>query len=402
MPIPGEFPDLIQPPAGCIFAARCGNAEARCAAPQPALDLGGRVARCWQAAAPFAATAPPLLNVTVRPRVRGAPLLSAHDVAKVFRLGGPFAHKKTHVTAVDQVSIELMPREVLGLVGESGCGKTTLGRCLLRLIEPGNGSAIELLGKDLLAARGSGLRRLRKDAQMVFQNPDSSLNPRKTVRQMLRRPLILHGIARGAAADRRVDELLALVRLPKHYAERYSHQLSGGEKQRVSIARALATDPKLIVLDEATSALDVSVQAAILNLLAELRDELGLAYLLISHDLAVITHLADRVAVMYRGVLVELGPTERVLRPPHHPYTEALLSAVPVLGARHVAGRIRLRGGVVGDAPSGCRFNDRCPRRLGAICGTAPRSVMAGPDHAILCHIPLAELAALPAVAAAG
>jgi peptide/nickel transport system ATP-binding protein len=254
----------------------------------------------------------------------------------------------------------------------------------------------------VLAARDGTLRRLRKDAQVVFQNPDSSLNPRKTVRQMLRRPLVLHGIAQGKTADRRVDELLGLVRLPTHYAERYSHQLSGGEKQRVSIARALATDPKPIVLDEATSALDVSVQAAILNLLAELRDELGLAYLLISHDLAVIAHLADRVVVMYRGVLVELGPTERVLLPPYHPYTEALLSAVPVLGARHAAGRIRLPGAVVGDAPSGCRFNDRCPRRLGAICETVPRSVMAGPDHAILCHIPLADLAALPAVAAAG
>jgi peptide/nickel transport system ATP-binding protein len=402
MPIPGEFPDLTQPPTGCIFAARCGHAEAHCSEAQPSLDLGGRMARCWKAEAPLAAKFVPLLRPPARPPLSGTPLLDASNVAKVFRLGGPFARNKVRVNAVDHVSIELMPREVLGLVGESGCGKSTLGRCLLRLVEPDSGSTIELLGRDFLAARRRGLRRLRKDAQMVFQNPDSSLNPRKTVRQILRRSVALHGIAQGKAADRRVDELLALVRLPTHYAGRYSHQLSGGEKQRVSIARALATEPKLIVLDEATSALDVSVQAAILNLLGDLRDELGLAYLLISHDLAVIAHLADRVAVMYRGALVELGPTDRVLRPPYHPYTEALLSAVPVLGAaRHTAGRIQLPGGVVGDAPSGCRFNDRCPRRLGAICGTAPHSVMAAPDHAILCHIPLEELETLPTVATA-
>jgi peptide/nickel transport system ATP-binding protein len=400
-PIPGGFPDLTQPPAGCIFAARCAQAEPRCAAPQPALDLGGRDARCWRAAAP-AAMAAPFMNSGPRARPGDVPLLVARNVSKVFRLGGPFARNKVRVEAVDHVSIRLMPREVLGLVGESGCGKSTLGRSVLRLVEPEKSATIQLLGHDLLAARGGRLRRLRKDAQMVFQNPDSSLNPRKTVRQILRRPLILHGLARGAAADRRVEELLALVRLPAHYAERYPHQLSGGEKQRVSIARALGTEPKLIVLDEPTSALDVSVQAAILNLLSDLRDELGLSYLLISHDLAVIGHLADRIAVMYRGAIVELGPTESVLRPPYHPYTEALLSAVPVVGfGQRTAERIRLPGGVVGAAPTGCRFSDRCPRRIGSICDTAPSLAPAGPHHAIRCHITPVELGKLPAVAAA-
>jgi len=401
-PIPGAFPDLTNPPSGCIFAARCASAEARCATPQPSLDLGGRSARCWQAATPIARKATPMLAPVQRTRSDSPPLLAARNVTKIFRLGGPFARNKVQVNAVDHVSIRLMPREVLGLVGESGCGKSTLGRCVLRLTEPDPRATIELLGRDLLAAQGGRLRRLRKDAQMVFQNPDSSLNPRKTVRQILRRSLVLHGIAHGKLADRRVDELLELVRLPSHYATRYAHQLSGGEKQRVSIARALATEPKLIVLDEPTSALDVSVQAAILNLLSDLRDELGLAYLLISHDLAVIAHLADRIAVMYRGALVELGPAESVLRPPYHPYTEALLSAVPVIGrGRHPTQRIRLSGGIIGAAATGCHFSDRCPRRIGTICDTTPSLAMVTAHHAIRCHIPFAELGARSTVVAA-
>jgi peptide/nickel transport system ATP-binding protein len=401
-PIPGEFPDLTQPPSGCIFAARCAQADPRCAEPQPALDFGGRSARCWRAAAPIPVTEAPPVNPPPRARSTERPLLVARNLTKTFRLGGPFARNRVNVNAVDHVSIRLMPREVLGLVGESGCGKSTLGRSVLRLVEPEQGATIQLLGHDFVAAGGRRLRTLRKDAQMVFQNPDSSLNPRKTVRQTLRRSLRLHAIARGKAIDRRVDELLTLVRLPTHYAERYPHQLSGGEKQRVSLARALATEPKLIVLDEPTSALDVSVQAAILNLLRDLRDELGLAYLLISHDLAVIGHLADRIAVMYRGALIELGPTESVLRPPYHPYTEALLSAVPVVGLRrHGTERIRLPGSLVGAAPTGCRFSDRCPRRIGAICDTAPAMNMAAPDHAIRCHLPLTGLAASPVIAAA-
>jgi peptide/nickel transport system ATP-binding protein len=400
-PIPGAFPDLTQPPVGCIFADRCAQAEARCASPQPMRDLGGRSARCWQAETPVAALAAPTVTLGPRPVSSDRPLLVARDVTKVFRLGGPFARNKVQVNAVDHVSIELKPREVLGLVGESGCGKSTLGRCVLRLIEP-DGATLRLHGHDLLAARGRRLRHLRKNAQMVFQNPDSSLNPRKTVRQILRRPLILHGIAQGKAADQRVEALLALVRLPPHYAERYAHQLSGGEKQRVSIARALATEPKLIVLDEPTSALDVSVQAAILNLLSDLRDELGIAYLLISHDMAVIGHLADRIAVMYRGALVELGPAEGVLRPPYHPYTGALLSAVPIVGSRwRAAERIRLPGGVIGGAPTGCRFSDRCPRRIGPVCDTTPPLATVGPDHTIRCHLYSETTAPSSAIAAA-
>jgi peptide/nickel transport system ATP-binding protein len=403
-PIPGGFPDLIAPPPGCIFAERCGLAEPRCAAPQPLIEPApGHVARCWKAPTldPVSTSDTPR-NIAAVHR-GGEQLLNAEDLTKRFHIGGWFARRRPAVSAVDQVSIRVDAGEVVGLVGESGCGKSTLGRLLLRLVDPDAGS-IHLAGADLAQASGKRLKALRKLAQMVFQNPDGSLNPRKTVRQILRRPIKLQGLARGAAADTRVDEILARVRLPVAYASRYPHQLSGGEKQRVSIARALATEPRFIVLDEATSALDVSVQAAVLNLLADLRDELGVAYLLISHDLSVVAHLADRICVMYRGALVEQGRADQVLAPPYHPYTEALLSAVPVVGdARRSAGRVRLKGGVVTDRPiAGCRFHDRCPRFLGEICTTIdPPPVAAADGHTIRCHIPPHELAALPSVFAA-
>jgi peptide/nickel transport system ATP-binding protein len=285
---------------------------------------------------------------------------------------------------------------VLGLVGESGCGKSTLGRLALRLLSASAGR-ISLDGEAVAAEPGSAFRRR---AQIVFQNPDSSLNPRQTVLQALRWPIIRFGIARGAEADREVDRLLELVRLPSSYQSRYPHQMSGGEKQRIGIARALASRPDFLVCDEAVSALDVSVQAAVLNLLSDLRDQLGLAYLFISHDIGVIAHIADRIAVMYRGAIVEQGAAAQVLAPPYHPYTEALLSAVPLVGLKgRSADRVRLAGDASSvPPPGGCRFAPRCPRHMGAVCDTVAPPLRLGVDgHQIACHHPMETLTAMPA-----
>jgi peptide/nickel transport system ATP-binding protein len=279
------------------------------------------------------------------------------------------------------VSLQVVPGEVLGLVGESGCGKSTLGRMLVGLIEPSAGA---------VRIAGGPPQEHRRAAQIIFQNPDSSLNPRKTVESIVGRPLVLHGLASGAKVRSRVVELLDLVRLPASYLSRYPHQLSGGEKQRVGISRALATSPQFIVCDEPVSALDVSVQAYVLNVLADLRDRLNVAYLFISHDLSVVAHIADRVAVMYRGAIVEEGPVDNVLRPPWHPYTEALLSAIPDIGRGPVSLRIRLKGDAVEreGAVRGCRFQHRCARKIGAICETdTPPVVEPSPGHRIACHI---------------
>ncbi|MBX9698136.1 MAG: ATP-binding cassette domain-containing protein [Acetobacteraceae bacterium] len=326
----------------------------------------------------------------------GPTLLAAEDLARSFRLGRGLFRRAAEVRAVDGVSLALRRGEVLGLVGESGCGKSTLGRLVLRLIAADRG-AIRFDGAAVPARPADEFRRR---AQIVFQNPDSSLNPRQTVDGALRRPLERFGLARGDAATREVERLLELVRLTPAYRPRYPHQMSGGEKQRIGIARALASRPDLLVCDEAVSALDVSVQAAVLNLLEDLRDSLGVAYLFISHDIGVVSHIADRIAVMYRGAIVEEGPAAAVLAPPYHPYTGALLSAVPVVGSRgRAASRTRLKGDVASaTSDAGCRFAHRCPAERGAICREqAPPVQEAAPGHRIACHIPLAELARAPA-----
>jgi peptide/nickel transport system ATP-binding protein len=290
-------------------------------------------------------------------------LLEVRNLVKHYPIrGGLFSRATGAVRAVDGVSLALAPGETLGLVGESGCGKTTLARLVIRLEEPTAGE-LRFDGEDLLALRGRALRARRRHFQIVFQDPMSSLNPRMTIGQILEEPLAVHGVARGAAADARVGELLEQVGIPAAWRRRYPHELSGGQRQRIGVARAIALGPKLVVCDEAVSALDVSVQAQVLNLLIELRERLGLAYLFISHDLSVVRHVSRRVAVMYLGQLVEQAPTERLFAAPAHPYTEALLSAIPVPDPRRRPQRIVLSGDVPSPAapPPGCRFHTRCP-----------------------------------------
>jgi peptide/nickel transport system ATP-binding protein len=292
------------------------------------------------------------------------------------------------VRALDGVDLEIHEGETLALVGESGCGKSTLGRTLLQLEEPTAGSVFHR-GDDLTELSSAELRTRRADLQYVFQNPDASLDPRLTVGDLVGEALDVHDVASGRDRDERVRALLETVGLQASHAKRYPHEFSGGQRQRIGLARALAVDPELVVCDEPVSALDVSVQARILNLLDDLQERFGLAYLFIAHDLSVVEHVADRVAVMYLGELVEVGPTEAVFSPPYHPYTRALLSAIPEPDPLWAGERIVLEGPVPSpvDPPSGCKFHTRCPV-ASEECGEwddHPALEPVGEDHAVAC-----------------
>lgn len=314
-------------------------------------------------------------------------LLEARNIKKYFPIKkGLLLREVGQVKAVDDITLSVRRGETLGLVGESGCGKSTLGRTLIRLYEP-TGGELKLNGQDFLKLSGSELRQKRKNIQMIFQDPYAALDPRMTIGQIIGQPFKIHKTLGAKEAETRVQQLLELVGLKASHVNRYPHEFSGGQRQRICIARAIALDPELIICDEPVSALDVSIQAQILNLLKDLQERLNLTYIFISHDLSVIEHICDRVAVMYLGKIVEIADRDELFKNPQHPYTQALLSAIPHFGE----GKKQMKKSLSGDVPSpinppsGCHFHPRCPHKMD-ICVTK-RPVLEGKDHQTSCWL---------------
>jgi peptide/nickel transport system ATP-binding protein len=402
--IPGHIPRPDDLPKGCIFAPRCGMVQEACRISRPPLieAAPGHFTAClrWDEVKDNLAELYSSGRVqTADERPEGDLVLDARNIRKHYKvsqygLSNIFSFKPNIVRAVDNISVRVRRGHTMGIVGESGCGKTTLARCIAGLIEATAGDII--LEKEVLPYKVSQRdRSTLKKIQVVFQNPDASLNPQLPVGQSVGRPLVLLGNVRPEEIDRQVKALFRAVNLPEDYVHRLPHELSGGEKQRVAIARAFAANPTLTILDEPISSLDVSVQASLMNLLIKLQQEKGTTYLFISHDLAAVRHLSDWIAVVYLGRLWEVGPSKEVFSSPYHPYTEALLSAIPVPDLDVRQERIRLEGSVPSamDIPTGCRFHTRCPRKIGPICETEePPWQNASRYHSICCHIPLEEL----------
>ncbi|MCK4417717.1 MAG: ABC transporter ATP-binding protein [Candidatus Latescibacteria bacterium] len=402
--IEGFLPDLSDLKPGCIFAARCSQVEDGCLAKViPLTDIGsGHLTKCI-----FYQKILDLSDIVSgeqesdketagrSPRKESHEiLLKIDDLKKAFRVG------RGNLLAVDGVNLECRKGEILGIVGESGCGKTTLARCIVGLLEVDNGRILFNGGNVSITAKRRS-RELHRKIQMIFQNPDSTLNPQKTVEQIINRPLTLFKLSSRKERRKQVTGLLESVKLGERYLFRYPHELSGGEKQRVGIARAFASEPELVICDEPISSLDVSVQAGIINLLIELQKEHDISYLCIGHDLNVIRHISNRIVVMYMGKICEVGTSYELFQPPYHPYTEALLSAIPILETNVAVRKIRLEGAVpspINPGPS-CRFHTRCPRKAGKICvSTPPPEIEVSPGHLIYCHIPLKELCSVPPV----
>jgi peptide/nickel transport system ATP-binding protein len=391
--VEGTPPDPLDFPKGCRFAPRCPFRQSICDEHPPLMDISfDRVSRCWLArddTMPFVRQPRVSHAAVAEPAETRAPIMQVRGLVKHFRLGGGMLTKPRVVHAVDGVDLSIDRGEVLGVVGESGCGKSTLARTILRLYRPDGGS-IHFDGNDIAHMSASEIRPLRRRLQMVFQSPFASLNPRMTVDAMLAEPLRYHGLTESAqATNRRIDELLGLVGLGSAARGRYPHEFSGGQRQRISIARALAPQPDFIVADEPISALDVNIQAQIVNLMMDLRERLGLTYLFIAHDLAIVRHISDRIMVLYLGQVAEVAPADDLFTAPLHPYTRYLISAQPSLhAAQNTASRLKLSGEPANatDPPSGCRFRTRCPIAK-AICAEQPPPLRTlRPRHEVACH----------------
>ena len=400
--IPGVVPRPDEYPTGCRFAARCTYTEAVCSSAAPELvelgpsgGAGCTLVRCARHQE-LSLTGSRWLPTTENERDAGGrddarPLLSVNGLHKDFPVHSSILRRVTgRVRAVDGIDFTVGAGETVGLVGESGSGKSTAARLVLRLIEPSGGS-VTLDGIDITAASDRDLRRARREMQIVFQDPYSSLDPRATIAETVGEPLEVHEGLKGEARDARVGELLEAVGLGRHVLRRYPHEFSGGQRQRIAVARALALNPKLLVLDEPVSSLDVSTQSQVINLLTDLQDELGLAFLFIAHDLSVVRHISDRIAVMYLGRIVEIGDAEEIYTRPTHPYTEALLSAIPVPdpGEQRSRKRVVLRGDVPSplDPPSGCRFHPRCPYTMDVCRTEDPPPFETATGTRVACHL---------------
>jgi peptide/nickel transport system ATP-binding protein len=398
--IPGSLPAPGSVVEGCVYADRCGLADDHCRADAPPLYEigGGRGARCHYheraQSVPLGETAEEPPQDTAAQTGEAEPIIRVRGASKTFRMTGQ------SVRGLHGVDVDIRPGETVGLVGESGSGKTTLARVLMGIIAPDEGAEIAVNGQPAAPLAKSRSAAEQKALQIVFQNPDSALNRRHSIQYLISRSLTKLGGYSGDKLKARLSALVASVRLPERYLPMKPSQLSGGLKQRVAIARAFAGDPRIVVCDEPTSALDVSVQAAILNLLTDLQRREEVAYLFISHDLGVVRYLADRIMVLYLGRVMEIGPADEVFSGPQHPYTEALLSAVPTIDDLDRL-RIRLEGEIpsAADPPTGCPFHTRCPRKIGEICETTePELREEEVGHGIRCHIPRAELARLQAM----
>jgi peptide/nickel transport system ATP-binding protein len=420
--IPGLPPDLAHPPAGCRFAPRCSRVTDKCTSDEPSLlsqDMEHRFA-CWHpvdgpltlqklngiGGTAVAAVTEPEVAAREETDVTGAPLLEVRDLVKEFPVtaGLVLQRRVGSVKAVSGVSFTIEAGETFGLVGESGCGKTTIGKVIVALEKATTGQVL-IGGRDMASMSGGALRQHRRDLQLMFQDPYSSLDPRMRVGAIIREPLSIQGIGNGKDQRRRVFELLDEVGLPRNAVERYPHEFSGGQRQRIGLARALTLNPRLIVADEPVSALDVSIRAQVLNLMKRLQADHGLTYLVISHDLAVVKYMASRIGVMYLGKLVELGSGEDIYQRPVHPYTAGLINTIPIPDPQvaKAAKDVGIRGELPSpiNPPSGCRFRTRCPFAQDLCAEEEPQLRSFGEAHVAACHFPLLGYVP-PAAAAAG